>query len=173
MDILDIIIVIVVLVGFILGYKDGFVRKIIGLIGFGLGIYLAIRFSGELGRAVERIFGIEFYLSQIIAGITIFFLVILVFSIIKRLVHPFDKVNNFINQVLGGVFGAVQILFFLSAVFFLLNVFNVPSKKSAKSSVFYNKVYGILPATVNYISSYTPETKEILKDYMNNKDTTL
>ncbi len=173
MNILDIIIIAVVLIGFILGYKDGFVRKMIGLAGFGLGIFLAIRFSSQLGRAIERIFGIEFYLSQIIAGITIFFLIILVFSIIKRLVHPFDKVNNFLNQILGGVFGAVQILFFLSAVFFLLNVFSVPSKQSAKSSMFYKKVYSILPATVNYISSYTPKTKEIIKDYMDNKDTTL
>ncbi len=173
MNVLDIIIIVVVLIGFILGYKDGFVRKIIGLVGFGLGIYLAIRFSGELGRAIERIFGIEFYLSQIIAGITIFFLVILVFAIIKRLVHPFDKVNNWINQIIGGVFGAVQILFFLSAVFFLLNVFSVPSKQSSKSSMFYKRVYNILPATVNYISSYTPKTKEIIKDYINNKDTTL
>ena len=173
MSVLDIIIIVVVLIGFILGYKDGFVRKIIGLVGFALGIYLAIKFSVELGRAIERIFGIEFYLSQIIAGITIFFLIILVFAIIKRLVHPFDKVNNLINQLLGGFFGAIQILFFLSAVFFLLNVFNVPSKESAQASMFYKKVYSILPATVNYISNYTPKTKEIIKDYINNKDTTL
>ena len=173
MNVLDIIIVAVLLAGFILGYKDGFVRKIIGLIGFGLGIYLAIRFSAETGKFVERVFGIEFYLSQIIAGITIFFLVILIFSVIKRLVHPFDKVNSFINQVLGGVFGAVQILFFLSAVFFLMNIFNVPSKKAENESMFYKKVYAIIPATVNYINSYTPKTKEIIRNYINDKDSTL
>ena len=92
-------------------------------------------------------------------------------SLLKRWVHPFDKVNNFINQLVGGSIGAIQILFFLSAVFFLLKVFDIPGKKVAKSSIFYSKVYDILPATIDILNSYTPKTKEILKDYINEKDT--
>ena len=170
MNILDLIIVIVALVGFVLGYKDGFVRKLIGLIGFGLGIYLAVKFASALGKIVENNFGIEFYLSQIIAGIMIFIAVIVIFAIIKRLVHPFDKVNNWINQILGGLFGAVQILFFLSAVFFLMNVFNAPSKNIRQKSFLYHKVFNIIPGTINYLNNYTPKTKEIIKDYINEKD---
>ena len=39
LTILDFIILIVVLIGFILGFKDGFVRKIIGFVGFVTGNY--------------------------------------------------------------------------------------------------------------------------------------
>ncbi len=170
MNILDLIIVIVALVGFVLGFKDGFVRKLIGLIGFGLGIYLAVKFASILGKYIEKTFAIEFYLSQIIAGIMIFLAVILIFAIIKRLVHPFDKVNNWINQLLGGFFGAVQILFFLSAVFFLMNIFNAPSKKITQKSYLYPKVYNIIPDTINYLNDYTPKAKEMIKDYINEKD---
>lgn len=170
MNLLDLIIVVILLIGFVLGFKDGFVRKIIGLIGFALAIYLAAKFATPLGHIIEKYFNIEFYLSQIMAGVVIFLSTIGVFSIIKRIIHPFDKVNNFINQIIGGVFGAIQILFFLSAVFFILNIFNAPSKKVKNGSFLYNKVYSIIPATVNYLNNYTPTTKEFLKDYINQKD---
>ena len=92
-------------------------------------------------------------------------------ALIKRWVHPFDKVNNFINQLLGGAIGAIQILFFLSAVFFLLKVFDVPGKSTSNSSLFYSKTYDLLPATIDYLNNYTPKAKEIFKDYINEKDT--
>ena len=170
MNLVDIIIVVVVLVGFILGYKDGFVRKLIGLIGLGAAIFLAAKFASAFGQMIDNFFGIEFYLSKIIAGVLIFLCVIVIFSIIKRLVHPFDKVNNLINQIAGGVVGVVQILFFLSAVFFLLNIFNAPSQKVRKNSLFYQKVYDIIPSAIDYLNNYTPETKKFIKEYINEKD---
>jgi membrane protein required for colicin V production len=172
LNLLDIIIALIAVIGFILGYKDGFIRKLIGLIGFGLGIFLAVKFAGDLGKILEKIFGIEFYLSEIIAGIIIFLLIIFLSSVIKRVVHPFDKVNNLINQIVGGAIGAIQILFFASALLFLMNIFNAPSKKIKESSFLYKRVYNIVPSTVDYLNNYTPKTKEIIKNYINEKDTT-
>ena len=171
MSILDIIILLVLAVGFILGYKDGFIRKLIGLIGFVLAVYLGITFSKELGSIIESVLGIEIYLAEIIGGITIFIIIIIIFSLLKRFIHPFDKVNNFVNQITGGIVGAIQILYFLSAFFFLLNVFNVPDKESKKSSVLYEKVYNVIPLTIDYLTDYTPATKKLIKDYINDKDT--
>ena len=171
MNLIDIIIAVVVVVGFILGFKDGFVRKLIGLIGLGIAIYLAEKYAPIIGTVINDYFGIEFYLSKIIGGVVIFFTVIVTFAILKRLVHPFDKVNNLINQITGGIVGSIQILFFLSAVFYILNIFNAPSQKVKKSSMFYQKVYNIIPITINYITQYTPETKKFLKRYINKKDT--
>ena len=170
MNVIDIIILAVVLVGFILGFKDGFVRKLIGLIGFGLAIFLAVKFAVTVGQVIEKLFGIELYLSEILGGVLIFLAVIFIFSVIKRLVHPFDKVNNLVNQIMGGIVGAIQILFFLSALFFLMNIFSAPSKKAKEASMFYGDVYRIVPLTIDYLNSYTPKTKEIIKDYINDKD---
>ncbi len=171
MTILDFIILGIFLIGFILGYKDGFIRKIIGFLGFVLAIFLSAILYVKFGTFIESVFGIEIYLAKIIAGVSIFIGVMFVVAVLKRVVHPFDKVNNLINQILGGAIGAIQILFFLSAVFFLLNVFDVPSKKNSESSLFYSAVYSILPLTIDYLDSYTPKTKEILQDYINEKDT--
>ena len=171
MSILDIIIFLVLVVGFILGYKDGFVRKLIGLIGFVLAIYLGVILSDDLGLIIESAFDIEIYLAEIIGGISIFIIIMIIFSILKRFIHPFDKVNNLVNQLAGGIVGAIQILYFMSAFFFLLNVFNLPDKESRESSTLYKKVYNIIPLTIDYLSDYTPETEELIKDYIKDKDT--
>jgi len=111
---LDILIIASIIVGFILGFKDGFIRKLVGLVGFILAVVAAVFFAGKLGKLIENLFGIEYYLAEIIGGIFIFILIIAIFMVLKRIVHPFDKVNNIINQIVGGVVGAIQILFFLS-----------------------------------------------------------
>lgn len=170
MNLIDIVIIVIVLVGFILGFKDGFVRKIIGIIGLVLAIVIAALFSSKLGRAIENVFDIELYLAEIIGGVAIFFTIILIATILKRVIHPFDKVNNLINQIIGGVVGVIQLLFFLSAVFLLLNIFEVPEKSTKNSSLFYNTTYNVIPFTIEYLKDYTPSTEEIIKDYINQKD---
>ncbi|HVO74244.1 MAG TPA: CvpA family protein [Ignavibacteriaceae bacterium] len=170
MSILDIIIIVVLLIGFILGYKDGFVRKLVGLIGFGLAIFLAVYFSDDIGRIIESVFGIEIYLASIFAGLLIFWFVIFIFAVLKRIVHPFDKVNNVINRVVGGAVGLIQIAFLMSALFFLLKTFSIPGKEGAKTSLLYERVYNIIPDTVSYLGNYTPDAKEKFKEYILDKD---
>ena len=171
MDIVDLVIVVIALIGFILGYKDGFVRKLIGFTGFILAVVLAINFASGLGMYLENVFGIEYYLSELIAGALIFVGTIVLFAVLKRIVHPFDKVNNLVNQIVGGVIGMIQILFFISATLYVLNIFSVPSENSKNHSLVYYPVYNIIPGTINLLSDYTPNAKERIKDYINEKDT--
>jgi membrane protein required for colicin V production len=171
LNLVDALILIGVLVGFILGFKDGFVRKLIGIVGFVVAIFCAVFLSSSLGLMIENAFLIEFYLSEIIAGILIFFGIIIIFTIIKRIVHPFDKVNNLINQLVGGMVGIVQILYFISALFLIMNIFNFPGERSRESSLFYTNTFKIIPLTIDYLSAYTTEPKQIIKDYIERKDT--
>ncbi|WP_337871879.1 CvpA family protein [Ignavibacterium sp.] len=171
MNTIDLIIVIAALIGFILGFKDGFLRKLIGVVGIVTAVFLAAYFKSHLGRFIESSFGIEYYLAEIMAGLIIFFVTILVFSILKRVIHPFDKINSLINQIIGGVVGILQFLIFLSAVFLLLNIFDIPEKPARKKSLFYEPTYSIIPSAFNLLKDYTPSTEEIIKNYINEKDT--
>ncbi len=171
MNLIDVIILIIAAIGFILGFKDGFIRKVIGFAGFILAIVLAINFASDLGRYMEEVLGIEYYLSELIAGVAIFSSTIFLFAVLKRIIHPFDKVNNIINQFIGGAVGMIQILFFLSAAFYLLNIFSIPSDDTQKNSLIYGSVYNIIPGTIDWLSDYTPDAKKRIKDYINDKDT--
>jgi membrane protein required for colicin V production len=167
---IDIIVIITVVAGFILGFKDGFVRKLVGIIGFILALACVALFSAKVGLMIEDVFGIEFYLAEIIAGIAIFSGIILIFTFLKRVIHPFDKVNNLINQIVGGIVGMIQILYFLSAVLLIMNIFDFPNQDARERSTFYDKTYKIIPITIDYLSDYTPPPKQILEDYINEKD---
>ena len=65
----------------------------------------------------------------------------------------------------------VQILFFLSAVLLILNIFDLPDNSVKKSSAFYENTSELLPLTIDYLSNYTPDSKQIIEDYINEKDT--
>jgi len=164
-NILDIIIFAIFLIGFALGYKDGIIRKLIGLAGLALAIYLSAKYAESFGNTLADVTGLEIYFAKIIGAIILFFAIIITFSLIKRIIHPFDKVNNFINQLLGAIVGAAQLLFFLSAVFFILSMFGLPQESSTKGSLFYKTVYNILPETVNFLNDYTPAPKKFFENY--------
>lgn len=171
MILLDALIITGVIIGFILGFKDGFVRKLIGIVGFVLAVVAAVFFAGKLGLLIESIFGIEYYLAEIIGGLVIFISIITIFVFLKRIVHPFDKVNNLINQIVGGVVGSIQILYFLSAIFIIVNIFDLPDKDTKKQSIFYNNTLNVIPFTIQYLSYYTPEPRKLIENYINEKDT--
>ncbi|HEX2867973.1 MAG TPA: CvpA family protein [Ignavibacteriales bacterium] len=166
MNYVDFIIIGFVLIGFILGYKDGLVRKIIGLLGLFLGIFLAVKFAAKAGRLIAPLMDGEVYLAEIAAGILIFLAVLVLSAVVKRLVHPHDKVSKFVNQLLGGITGTVQIIFLISGIFLFLNIFNVPDKKASGKSMFYSSVYGIMPKTIDFMIG----GKDFFKDYIENKD---
>ncbi|MDP4172662.1 MAG: CvpA family protein [Bacteroidota bacterium] len=166
MNYLDYIIAGLLILGFILGYKDGLVRKIIGLIGIFLGIFLAVKLSPKLGQLISPLFDNEEYLAGIIAGIAVFIIVIIATTILKRVIHPHDKVSKFANQMLGGLTGVIQILFFTSGFFLFLNIFNVPNKKTADKALLYHPVAEVMPKTIDFMIG----GKNIFREYIENKD---
>jgi membrane protein required for colicin V production len=166
----DIIIFTITVLAFILGFKDGFVRKLIGTIGFFLALFLSIRFSKWLGGIYYSVTGIEPYLSEILAGFSIFLSILIMASFLKRVIHPFDKVNNLINRIVGGVIGTIQMLIFISAALYLLNIFDFPDDKVKSDSFLYGSVSKILPFAVNSLQAITPDAKESIKEYIIEKD---
>ena len=170
MILLDILIVTSVIVGFILGFKDGFIRKLVGLAGFILAVVAAVLFAGKLGKLIESLFGIEYYLAEIIGGLVLFFSILAIFMFLKRVIHPFDKVNNLLNQIVGGIVGSIQILYFLSAIFIIVNVFDLPNKQTRDQSLFYKLSYQVIPLTIEYLSNYTPQPRKLIEEYINEKD---
>lgn len=170
MNYIDYIIIALGLLGFILGFKDGLIRKIIGITGFILAVFFAYRFSSDGGELISSFLNYDPILSEIMAGIIIFFLIIIATSIIKRVVHPSDKVTLLTNQILGGVIGVLQIAVFLSAAFLLLNVFNYPGKEESKSSYFYKSVYNIIPFSIDFVIGSRPSAKNFFQEYIESKD---
>lgn len=170
MNYIDYIIILLVLVGFLLGFKDGLIRKIIGLLGLIAGVALAFQFSKSVGNYLAPFFSNDSYLSGLIAGLLIFLLTVFIASIIKRIVHPLDKVNKFVNQLLGGIIGGAQLVYFASAVFLFLNIFSYPKNSDRMNSLLYNHVVNLIPKTVELVIGQKSKAANIFKNYIEKKD---
>jgi membrane protein required for colicin V production len=170
MNYIDYILIAIILIGFILGYKDGLVRKVIGLLGLVVAIFLAITYSGNLGDYLSPLFNNENYLAKIVSGFVIFFSTLLLFAIIKRLIHPTDKVNKFLNQLLGGIAGTLQIVFITSVFLLILNTISIPNKDDINNSVLYSSIYSVVPTTIDLIVGSDFKTEGFLKDYLESRD---
>ena len=170
MNYIDIIVLIFLIIAFILGFKDGLVRKLIGFIGFVSGLFLGIILAGPFGRLLHNFLGLEEYFAKIAAGVIIFLVVIVIAALLKRVIHPHDKVNNLINRITGGVMGTLQIVVFLSSIFFLLNTFDFPDSQVREKSLTYNTVARILPSLIDLIVEHSPEAERTIKNYIVDPD---
>lgn len=170
MNYLDYILFGIIIIGFILGYKDGLIRKVIGLLGLIVAIILSVNYSGELGSYLSPMFNDENYLAKIVSGFVIFFATILAFAILKRLIHPSDKVNKFLNQLLGGIAGTIQIIFIVSVFLLLLNAISLPKQEDIDESLMYKPIYSVIPSTIDLIVGSDFQTEGFLKDYIQSRD---
>lgn len=154
------------MIGFALGFRDGLIRKVIGLLGLVLGIVFALQFYRPFGKFISPLVNDEIYLAEIVAGFVLFVGAIFLASVLKRIIHPLDKVNRFANQLLGAISGTLQILFFISGFLLFLNIFNFPSKEDRNNSFLYSKVYNIIPVTIDLIIGSDSDAMNLVKDFI-------
>ncbi len=151
MNWIDIVVVVLTLASFYLGYKEGFVKKVFDVIGFFLGIFLAIKFAGEMGSVYKKLLGVADGSAGIIGGVTIFIFFQVLTTIIVKATKIHDKVNHMVNKIIGGLAGAIQIVIFMSAIFFAASKLSFPAEETARGSYFYSSVRGLLPTIIDAI----------------------
>jgi len=165
MNYVDVILLTILVIGFALGYKDGIVRKLIGLAGLILAVLLSYIYSDSLGVILTPYFNDDAGLSRVVAAMLIFFGVLGIVSVIKRIVHPADKVNKFVNQILGGIFGTVQMAFFLSGFLLFFHIFNLPPQNIRDNSRLYKPIYSIIPSTIDFVTGEN-NTEELFDEFL-------
>ena len=78
--------------------------------------------------------------------------------------------NKFLNQLLGGIAGALQIIFFTSIFLLLLNVFDIPNQKNKDGSLLYSSIYSVTPSIIDLIVGSNFKTEGFIKDYINSQN---
>ena len=98
------------------GFRRGFVRELAGLAAFALGLLLALRFAGPLGRWLVTVFSslsltsahvIAFFLIVLLTGIAIDVVASLVTGAIRRvpIVGGLDRAGGLLVGIVLGLFG--------------------------------------------------------------------
>lgn len=161
--ILDLIVAVVVCIGFYLGYSRGLIRTVFDTLSIIIGILAALKLSPIVIRMLEGIITTSPALSFLLGVIITFMGVMLLIRFVsKRFEDLLKGLNiNFINKMAGG---ALQALFF--AYIFSMSLWMVDSLNVLTPNVKSNSLtYSLLDSLPNKGRAVFEKMKPIFKDF--------
>lgn len=153
MNVVDIVILIFIAFGALIGFKRGFSRQLVSLVGIFAIIILSFILKNPIsvflynnlpffnfGGIFKDITVLNILLYEIIAFFAVFFVLSIIFKILLKITKCFEKVLNATiilgipSKILGAVLGAVQNLIYVFIVLYVLSLpaFNFKIIKESK-----------------------------------------
>lgn len=143
MNIIDIVIGIVLIFGFYKGYTNGLILEITSLLGLIIGIFGAYFITKNYGLFLGEWFNWEDHYLKIVTFVLSFIAIVIFINIVGKVI---TKVLDYaalgvVNQIFGGVFGALKVALILSILLMVFNVVNdktpLIDKTILDTSIFY------------------------------------
>lgn len=153
MGVVDIIILIFLAFGALLGFKRGFTRQLVSLVGIFVIIILSYLFKNPVsiflynnlpffnfGGIFKDITVLNIVVYEVIAFFIVFFVLTIIFRILVKITNVFEKLLNATiilgipSKILGAVLGVVQNLIYTFIVLYILSLptFNLTIIKGSK-----------------------------------------
>ncbi len=151
MNMLDLILIVLLVWGGVVGYRRGLFREAAAFFGLVIGIYLAIIMANIIGRVIEGMVDWNPMPFKVIAFFVTFSLIVMgLWAIGASLTRLFKALMiNLFNRVLGFFFGVVKTAVLISVAFFFLRLLNEQMGLFSDSwftgSLLYNKLEGLAP----------------------------
>ncbi len=156
-----------IILGFILGFKDGFIKKIFSFVGLVLAILAALTFSPRMRAFLIKYLDINPSTAVIISFIIVFLIVIILSKILIKIIRPKRSVFGFIDRILGGLIGLLQMGLLFSGILILLSFFKIPDDQQKAHLKYYNFTYNLLPETFGFFKKIYPDSEvvfDLIKD---------
>ena len=146
MNLVDVFIGVILLLGFYNGFRKGLIVELTSLLGLILGIFGAYYISKYHGLYIGQWLDWKDEYLRITTFLVSFILIIIVVSLIgKGITKLMDLVAlGTINQILGGVFGLLKFAVLISVLLLLFNVINSEVKVVQQKTLDESLTYPIL-----------------------------
>ncbi|MBA4311371.1 MAG: hypothetical protein C0417_01955 [Chlorobiaceae bacterium] len=165
MNITDILIAIGVLFFVALGVRDGFFKKLYGIIGFIGGLVAATKFMSPLAEIFVESLGISHDGAMIFAFFIIFAGIILIANLFYRWFGQSSGESVHLwSRIAGGLLGAAQGLLAVSLILVMLDFFQIPEEETKKESILYYDVYPLAPTIFDYTTRWMPDSKRFFDE---------
>jgi membrane protein required for colicin V production len=149
MNFIDLILILIILLFAIQGFRKGLIYEIASLAGLILGIYASFHFAGYLEGYLTEYLNVPEKYSTVTAFILIFLLVVIVLHLVGKIIENIiDLVAlGFLNKLAGSVFGLAKGIVLLSLAFLVLNHFDneMISKENKEKSFLYKPIESVAP----------------------------
>lgn len=165
MNTTDILILVGILLFIALGARDGFFKKLYGIIGFIGGLVAATKFMSSLADILVESIGISHDGAIIFAFFLILGGVILMANLFYRWFGQSSGESIHLwSRIAGGLLGAAQGLLAVSLVLVMLDLFQIPGEESKNESTFYADVYPLAPTLFDYSTRWLPDSKKFFDE---------
>lgn len=164
MNVVDIVLAIIILIGAYKGYRDGFLMTVVTLLALVLGVIGGFLLLGNAMVMLGSHFTINDSILPFIAFGVVFIIIVIVVSLIGKLVKASLSVTLLgkVDQAIGGLIGLVKAAFLLSIVLWIINaVGHDPLKQFYTHSFLYPFVSDFAPMLTKFIGAWVPSVKNI------------
>jgi membrane protein required for colicin V production len=157
MSYLDIIIIILLVISAISGFRKGLIHQLASLLALIFGIYLAIKFSHFAASFIQLHFTSSANTAKIIAFVVVFIVVVILVHLLgKFLEKTFEEIElGSINKIAGCLFSVAKSVFIISCLMLVLKLsivnFNWPKQADIDKSFSYKPIESAAPAVFPYL----------------------
>jgi membrane protein required for colicin V production len=165
MPLVDILIGVGILVFLVLGFRDGFFKRLFSVLGLILGLICATKFMTPASEILQDSLGFSKDVSNVLAFSAIFCIIIMLENLSYRWFGKSgDDTLPFWSRIAGAFIGAGQGAIAVSLVLIFLSVFGVPEKESIENSDLYAPVMRLAPKVFDISTSWMPESKNFVQE---------
>ncbi len=153
-----------------LGFKDGFFRKLYGVLGFLGGLSASLLLYPIIGDWFSAWFDLPSDISRILAFAVVFVVFILMLNIIYRMMGTDkNKTIKTASRFAGGFIGAFQGAVSVSLLLILFSRIEVIDEQSKSESLMYDTFIDFAPKVINYTMKWLPKTQEFIQELKGTK----
>ncbi|MBQ3436894.1 MAG: CvpA family protein [Fusobacterium sp.] len=174
---LDILVLALILIGVLVGIKNGIFTEIISLFGFVINVIIAKIYTPvvlKFFKKSETIFGNNYLITYIVTFITVYLIISMILLFVKKALKNQEK--GFLNRMLGGILGLIKglIVSLIIVVIYSYTINLAPSlEKYSENSKTIELFYEIIPNVEGHIPDilldnfYKNATKKIIEKNIN------
>ncbi|MGH2568914.1 MAG: CvpA family protein, partial [Bacteroidota bacterium] len=126
----DFAIVLPIIFGGLLGFRDGSARKLVSIVVTFGAMFVAKFFMYDLGGVLQRELGTDATWAPLHAYLIIFFCTLFLQSALYRFITGNYKFGGLADRIIGSVLGAVHIALVISIVLAVFAIKDVPSERT-------------------------------------------
>lgn len=142
MNNIDLAIIVILAWGAVRGWGTGFIKQFVSLLGFIVGLIIAIIFYSPVAKVLVSLLTISTSLASIIAFLFLWVIIPIVLGVIANLLTKTLKAVhlNMPNSVFGMFLGVFKYLLFLSCIFNVNKIVNLVEPSVTYKSYLYEPV---------------------------------
>ena len=164
MTITDILIGVGLILYIVLGFRDGFFKKVFSILGFLGGLVAATKFFTLGGELIQQWLDFSNETSLVISFFVIFFTISVALNLFYRWFGKSGSdTQKMWSRLIGAIIGGLQGAMAISLILFMFNIFDQPSKETRENSYLYEPILQVAPIVFDYTTTWVPESKEFLQ----------